>query len=94
MRHTAPLGNHGHYKLHHHLHPYHTRLQVTVFPAFLALDARRELRKRLALGGCCGCLPPGSCVRDPAQEAYELGANGWSLETNIYKVRKRQQNGR
>lgn len=62
--------------------------KVTVFPALLALDARRELRKRLGLGGCCGCLPPGPCVRDPAQEAYEVGANGWSLETNVYKVRQ------
>ncbi|KAG2500557.1 hypothetical protein HYH03_001328 [Edaphochlamys debaryana] len=60
-------------------------LQVTVFPAFLALDARRELRKRLSKGGCCGCAAPGPCCTDPAADELSLGANGWTLQNNIYK---------
>ncbi|KAG2500556.1 hypothetical protein HYH03_001327 [Edaphochlamys debaryana] len=60
-------------------------LQVTVFPAFLALDARRELRKRLSKGGCCGCAAPGPCAKDPAAEELEHGVRGWTLQTNVYK---------
>ncbi|GLC70304.1 hypothetical protein PLESTF_000957100 [Pleodorina starrii] len=60
--------------------------QVTVFPAFLVLDARREMRTRLGLG--CpgfGCSPPGGCAPEPAAAQLAAGNNGWSLDTNVYK---------
>ncbi|KAG2425628.1 hypothetical protein HYH02_015000 [Chlamydomonas schloesseri] len=60
--------------------------QVTAFPAFLALDARRELRKRLGAGGCGGCcVAPCCCQSDPVAEQLQHGSNGWTLESNIYK---------
>jgi hypothetical protein len=59
---------------------------VTTFPAFLALDARRELRKRIGAGGCGGCcVAPCCCQPDPAAEQLQHGNNGWTLDSNIYK---------
>ncbi|GIL93418.1 hypothetical protein Vretimale_6063 [Volvox reticuliferus] len=60
--------------------------QVTAFPAFLTLDARRELRTRLGVG--CpgfGCVAPGCCAAEPVEEQLKQGNNGWSPETNTYK---------
>ncbi|GLI67802.1 hypothetical protein VaNZ11_012090 [Volvox africanus] len=60
--------------------------QVTIFPAFLTLDARRELRTRLGVG--CpgfGCVAPGCCVAEPAADQLTRGNNGWSFGTNTYK---------
>ncbi|GIL56519.1 hypothetical protein Vafri_11858 [Volvox africanus] len=60
--------------------------QVTIFPAFLTLDARRELRTRLGVG--CpgfGCVAPGCCAAEPVAEQLARGNNGWSSVTNIYK---------
>eukprot|EP00198_Chlamydomonas_reinhardtii_P012461 XP_001701798.1 sterol sensing 5-transmembrane protein [Chlamydomonas reinhardtii] len=60
--------------------------QVTTFPAFLALDARRELRLRLAAGGCGGCcVAPCCCQEEPVAEQLQHGNNGWTLDSNIYK---------
>jgi hypothetical protein len=70
--------------LFHHFSP--RRAQVTVFPAILALDARRELRTRLGVG--CpgfGCSAPCCCSKDPAEEQLLAGNNGWTAESNVYK---------
>ncbi|PNH10676.1 Protein patched 2 [Tetrabaena socialis] len=59
--------------------------QVTTFPAFLALDARRELRNRLRAGCCWGCVLPCCCQKEPVEEQLKEGNNGWSLDSNAYK---------
>ncbi|KXZ49350.1 hypothetical protein GPECTOR_22g944 [Gonium pectorale] len=60
--------------------------QVTVFPAILTLDARRELRSRLGVGcPCFGCALPCCCSADPVAEQLEVGNAGWSLDNNVNK---------
>lgn len=59
--------------------------QVTVFPACLALDARRETRMRAGKGGC-GCALPGPCVKDDYKAEVEGGLDGWTPETEVLKV--------
>jgi hypothetical protein len=39
--------------------------QITLFPAFLVLDARREMRVRRNAGCCWGCTAPCCCAVGP-----------------------------
>ena len=59
--------------------------QVTLFPAILALDARREARMRAGKGGC-GCVAPGTCFADDYENQIVGGLNGWTPEAEIRKV--------
>lgn len=59
--------------------------QITIFPAFLTLDARREVRKRKGKN-CGGCALPGPCIKDEYADDFMNGIQGWTIENEIKKV--------